>query len=211
MQQNVSTLKVSPPAVQAPQESGWEEGGPAPQLPAARGGGEGAVPSATSGLGSATGPVVGKYSTATHQPRGPRRQTWCGRGAGSRPPACSDARSPPGCRPPGEARGCGPCCRACSTSSPQALSRPGQPGHPPTRGWADKTTSQCQEPVRLVDKSGHCPPLPGLSQAASERCLRNRCSPGRLVSPRDPSPSPGDPHACELSPRQRSDPVGEGC
>lgn len=151
------------------------------------------MPSVTSGLGSATGPVVGKYSAATHQPRGPRRQTWCRRGAGSRPPACGDTWSPPGCHPPGEARGRGPCCRACSTSSPQAVSRPGQPGHPRRLGWADKTVSQCQEPVRLVDKSGHCPPLPGLSQAVSEWCLRTHCSPGRLISPQDPSPSPGDP------------------
>lgn len=32
---------------------------------------------------------------------------------------------------------------------------------PPMLGWADKNVLHCQEPSRLVDKSGHCPPLPG--------------------------------------------------
>lgn len=51
------------------------------------------VPSAPSSIGPATGAVVGKYSAATHRPRGPRRPTWCRRWAGSRPPACRDAQS----------------------------------------------------------------------------------------------------------------------
>lgn len=52
---------------------------------------------------------------------------------------------------------------ALLTPSVQAASRPRQPGHPPMLGWADK--SEFQGPLRLVDKSGHCPPCPGLSQS----------------------------------------------
>lgn len=87
---------------------GLEEEGPAPQLPAGcRGGwGWGATSSVTSGLGSATGAAVGKYSAATHRLRGPRRPTWCGRWVGSRPQPTGTLRDLSGCRPPGGAPGC---------------------------------------------------------------------------------------------------------
>lgn len=55
----------------------------------------GRVPLVTGGLAFATGAMAGKYSTATHQLRGPRRPTWWGRWAASWPPACRDTQSPP--------------------------------------------------------------------------------------------------------------------
>lgn len=85
---------------------GLEEGGPAPQLPAACCGVGWAASSVTSGLGSATGAAVGKYSAATHRLRGPRRPTWCGRWAGSRPQPAGTLGDLSGCRPPGGAPGC---------------------------------------------------------------------------------------------------------
>lgn len=42
-------------------------------------------------------------------------------------------------------------------------SQPGGPHRPPMLGRADKNVLQSQEPAGLVDKSGHCPPLPWAS------------------------------------------------
>lgn len=132
--------------------SAAEEGGPVPQLPAARGG-----PCPQRPEASALQPEPWRVNIAlTHRPRGPRRPTWCRRWGSCWPPACRDTRSPQWLSPTQQGVG-------LFVSNPQAVSRLGQPGHPPMLGWADKSVLQCQEPVRLVDNSGHCPPLPGAS------------------------------------------------
>lgn len=159
---------------------GLEEEGPAPQLPAGcRGGwGWGATSSVTSGLGSATGAAVGKYSAATHRLRGPRRPTWCGRWVGSRPQPTGTLRDLSGCRPPGGAPGC---VQFPGGVPPRQAQPPPLP--PPLRpmlGRADKEL-QGQEPAGLVDKSGYCPPLPPASLADSEGCRRDGCTPGHSV------------------------------
>lgn len=119
------------------------------------------VPLATSSLGSATGAVVGKYSTATHRPRGPRRPTWCRRWVGSRPPACRDAQSRQWLSPTWWGLGLPGLLRVQSPGS--VPPQPARRAPPHMLGWADKNVLQSQEPARLVDKSGHCPPLPWAS------------------------------------------------
>lgn len=169
---------------------GLEEGGPAPQLPAACCGVGWAASSVTSGLGSATGAAVGKYSAATHRLRGPRRPTWCGRWAGSRPQPAGTLGDLSGCRPPGGAPGC---VQSPGGVPPQQAQPPPLPPHlRPMLGRADKEL-QGQEPAGLVDKSGHCPPLPPASPADSERCRRDRCTPGHSVRLQDPSLPAWDP------------------
>lgn len=112
---NLALKSSSPlPAAQAPQALGKEEGGPAHTCQQPVGA---PVPSATGGLGSATGAIVGKYSTATHRLRGPRRPTWCGRWAAGWPPACRVTQSLSGCHPPSRAWG-------SSVSSPRQRPAP---------------------------------------------------------------------------------------
>lgn len=137
-----------------------------------------------SGLGSATRPVVGKYSTATHQPRGPRRQTWCRR-SGQPATNCRDTQSPPGCHPPGGAWGC----RPCSVSSPQAASRPCQPAtSPPCWAGLIRTCSTARSPHDWWINLGTalpCPrPLPGSLGMVPEKPLHP------WVLGRSPRPQP---------------------
>lgn len=92
----------------------------------------GRVPLVTGGLAFATGATAGKYSTATHQLRGPRRPTWWGRWAASWPPACGDTQSPQ--QPSPTQPGLG-----LLRVQPLSSVLPRQPGHPPMLGWADKS------------------------------------------------------------------------
>lgn len=154
--QNLALKVELPPQEHRPPGNRLGGRGPGPQWTQPR---VGAVLLETSGLDPATGPVEGKYSAATYQPRGPHRQTWCRRGEGSQPPACRDAGTSR-CHPPGGAQGCWP---GGSVQSPGSVP-PRQPATPPCWAGQIRTCSRARGPRDWWVNLSTAFPCLGLSQ-----------------------------------------------
>lgn len=158
----------------------------------------GPAPSATSGLGSATGalrvnialPLTGGGALAVRHGAGD------GQAAGYRPA---------GRREPSVAvthlvglgaAGPAPC------PLPRQRPAPAGPATAPPPCWAGqiRACSSARSPCDWWINLGTALPAWGLSQAASECCLRNCCTPGCSVSPGDPDPALGTPECLRALP-----------
>lgn len=196
-------LKVELPAprAQAPQASGWEEGGPAHSCLQPAGARGGPAPSATSGFGSATRalrvnialPLTGGGALAVRHGAGD------GQAAGYRPAGRSEPSVAVTHLVGLGAAGPAPC--------PLPRQRPAPAGPataPPPPCWAGqiRACSSARSPCDWWINLGTALPAWGLSQAASECCLRNCCTPGCSVSPGDPDPALGTPECLRALPRE---------
>lgn len=166
------------------------------------------VPLATSSLGSATGAVVGKYSTATHRPRGPRRPTWCRRWAGSRPPACRDAQSRQWLSPTWWGLGLPGLLRVQSPGSVPPQPARQAPTTPPCWAGQIRTCSRARSPPDWWINLGTalpCPgPLPGSLGMLPEKLLHPW-----VLGQSPKTPAPETPECPSLSPWEGFHSAGE--